>query len=79
MPEALGGSGVGGVGRGDSDDRDVRAGEKFADADLIGIPTRLVVSEKTVSAGGIEISNRTNGKGTLVAESDIIAKLHAQK
>src|SRR3989344_5004538 len=31
------------------DDRDVRAGEKFADAELIGIPVRLVVSEKTLS------------------------------
>jgi prolyl-tRNA synthetase len=61
------------------DDRDVRAGEKFADADLIGIPTRLVVSEKTISAGGVEMAARTNGKGTLVAESDIIDKLHAQK
>ena len=34
------------------DDRDVRAGEKFADSDLIGIPTRLVVSEKTLAEGG---------------------------
>lgn len=58
------------------DDRDVRAGEKFADADLIGIPVRLVVSEKTISAGGIEKTERGNGKGTLVAESDIIDNLH---
>ncbi|HWO07752.1 MAG TPA: aminoacyl--tRNA ligase-related protein [Candidatus Paceibacterota bacterium] len=60
------------------DDRDVRAGEKFADADLIGIPVRLVVSEKTVAAGGIEMMHRAQGKGTLVAESDIIDKLHAR-
>jgi len=58
------------------DDRDVRAGEKFADAELIGIPTRLVVSEKTIGAGGVEVTPRTNGKGTLVAESDIIDRLH---
>lgn len=57
------------------DDRDARTGEKFADADLIGIPVRLVVSEKTISAGGIEVSNRTNGKGTLVPESNIIERL----
>lgn len=61
------------------DDRDARAGEKFADADLIGIPVRLVVSEKTVSAGGVEKTDRGNGKGTLVAESDILDNLHAQK
>lgn len=58
------------------DDRDVRAGEKFADADLIGIPVRLVVSEKTVSAGGVELTQRGKGKGTLVAESDIIDAVH---
>ncbi len=34
------------------DDRDARAGEKFADADLIGIPWRVVVSEKTLAQGG---------------------------
>lgn len=60
------------------DDRDVRAGEKFADADLIGIPLRLVVSEKTISAGGVEMTKRGQGKGTLVAESDIIEKVHAK-
>jgi len=61
------------------DDRDVRAGEKFADADLIGIPVRLVVSEKTISAGGVEMTKRgTEGKGTLVAESDIIERLHGK-
>lgn len=58
------------------DDREARAGEKFADAELIGIPVRLVVSEKTVAAGGVEMALRTNGKGTLVAESDIIDRLH---
>ena len=61
------------------DDRDLRAGEKFADAELIGIPTRLVVSEKTISAGGVEVAARTNGKGNLVAESDLIDKLHANR
>ena len=40
------------------DDRDVSAGEKFADADLIGIPTRLVVSDK-LGEGQIEIKSRS--------------------
>lgn len=57
------------------DDRDVRAGEKFADADLIGIPTRLIVSEKTISAGGVEFVHRDNGVGTLVPESNIIERI----
>lgn len=57
------------------DDRDVRAGEKFADADLIGIPTRVVVSEKTLAAGGFEVSGRTNGPTSMVNDSAIIERL----
>lgn len=57
------------------DDRDLRAGEKFADSDLLGIPTRLVVSEKTVSAGGVERIARDSGTATLISESDIIERL----
>lgn len=41
------------------DDRgDKTAGEKFADADLIGIPLRLVISAKSLQAGGVEIKER---------------------
>ena len=38
------------------DDRDVSAGEKFADADLIGAPTRIIISEKSLAAGGAEVN-----------------------
>ncbi len=49
------------------DDRhDVATGTKFADADLIGIPWRLVVSEKTIAAKGIEIKKRNEQEGVLV-------------
>lgn len=41
------------------DDRDARAGEKFADADLLGIPHRVVVSEKTLEQGVFEYKKRT--------------------
>lgn len=57
------------------DDRDTRAGEKFADAELIGIPTRLVVSEKTVAEGGVEVTDRKSGTSTFVADSGIIEYL----
>ncbi len=43
------------------DDRDVRAGEKFADSDLIGIPYRVVVSEKTLASGQYELVARKTG------------------
>ena len=41
------------------DDRDLRPGEKFADADLLGIPYRVVVSDKTAEAGSYELKRRT--------------------
>lgn len=44
------------------DDRDTSPGEKLADADLIGIPYRLVISEKTLAEGKIEVKSRKDGK-----------------
>lgn len=41
------------------DDRDLRPGEKFADADLLGIPYRVVVSDKTADSGQVELKART--------------------
>lgn len=43
------------------DDRDLGPGQKFNDADLIGIPYRLVVSEKSSEHGGVEITHRHTG------------------
>jgi prolyl-tRNA synthetase len=57
------------------DDRDVRAGEKFADSDLIGIPLRLVVSEKTMSQGGIERVERKTGTTGFVSDSEVVQQL----
>lgn len=48
------------------DDRDERPGEKFADADLLGIPFRIVVSEKTLSESKYELKKRTEKDGRLV-------------
>ena len=44
------------------DDRDMRPGEKFADSDLIGIPLRVVVSDKTLKEQGVEVKERATGK-----------------
>lgn len=57
------------------DDRDLRAGEKFADADLIGIPVRLVVSEKTMQEGAVEMIARKDGTTSLVSDSSIVERL----
>ena len=56
------------------DDREeVTAGEKFADADLIGIPIRLVVSKRTDNQ--VEFKKRTDKKTELLALDDIIGRL----
>jgi prolyl-tRNA synthetase len=43
------------------DDRDLRAGEKFADADLIGIPMRVTVGRKTLDDGKVDVRDRRSG------------------
>ena len=43
------------------DDRDISAGEKFAECDIMGIPRRLVLSEKTCAAGKVEYIDRAAG------------------
>lgn len=58
------------------DDRSgVMAGEKFADADLIGIPYRLVVSDRSIKDGGVEIKKRNEEKGSVVAFDEVIEKI----
>lgn len=57
------------------DDRDASAGIKFSDADLIGIPVRIVVSEKSLAAGGVEIKNRTEKESKIISIENIIKTL----
>jgi prolyl-tRNA synthetase len=44
------------------DDRDQRAGEKFADADLLGIPIRITVGKKTTEDGAVDVRDRESGE-----------------
>ena len=48
------------------------AGEKFADADLIGIPLRIIISEKTLKSDSAELKRRSEEKTTLIKIKDII-------
>lgn len=57
------------------DDRDLRPGEKFADSDLIGIPTRVVISEKTLKEGKLEVKKRTESEASLVDETEFLKSL----
>jgi prolyl-tRNA synthetase len=53
------------------DDRDQRAGEKFADADLIGIPTRVTVGKKTLEDGAVDVRNRATGEERRVPAEEV--------
>jgi len=53
------------------DDRDQRAGEKFADADLIGCPARITVGKKTLDDGAVDVRDRRSGDERRVAVAEI--------
>ena len=57
------------------DDRDLRAGEKFKDSDLIGIPLRLIISKKNLDEGLCEIKERAGGKISKVKENHLASFL----
>ena len=53
------------------DDRDLRAGEKFADADLIGCPWRVTVGKKTLEDGAVDLRRRATGEERRVSIADV--------
>ncbi|MBQ1540302.1 prolyl-tRNA synthetase [Candidatus Saccharibacteria bacterium] len=53
------------------DDRDVRPGEKFADAELLGIPYRVVISDKTLAEESAEVTDRRTGEPRLIKLTEI--------
>jgi prolyl-tRNA synthetase len=57
------------------DDRDARPGEKFADADLMGMPYRVVCSRKTKDEGKFEVVKRQSGEVLYVTEEELVSSL----
>lgn len=57
------------------DDRDKAAGEKFADADLIGCPIRIVISKKTLAEDSVEHKKRDEDKAELIKINEAINKI----
>ncbi|MFZ2167577.1 MAG: aminoacyl--tRNA ligase-related protein [Minisyncoccia bacterium] len=55
------------------DDRDARAGEKFADSDLLGMPIRIVVGKDAVATGQFEVVHRATGVVEKKSREDILA------
>jgi prolyl-tRNA synthetase len=60
------------------DDRDERAGVKFNDADLIGLPLRLTVSKKALESGGIEMKLRRSKDKVIVPLAEIVQRVQAE-
>ena len=67
------------------DRRDISAGEKFADADLIGIPYRVVVSKRSLAdlpdgkaGGGFEVKKRTEKKGKIINKEELLKSLESK-
>jgi prolyl-tRNA synthetase len=54
------------------DDRDLRPGEKFADADLIGLPWRVTVGRKSLEDGLVDVRSRADGDDRRVSQSEIV-------
>jgi prolyl-tRNA synthetase len=59
------------------DDRNASAGEKFADADLLGMPTIVVVG-KALADGNVEVKDRRTGERRVVALTDVVGELSAR-
>jgi prolyl-tRNA synthetase len=53
------------------DDRDLRAGEKFADGDLIGFPVRVTVGKKTLEDGAVDVRDRATGEERRVPAEEV--------
>ena len=56
------------------DDRDKRPGEKFADSELLGIPFRVVISDKTLANNEVEITERKTGQSWRVKLAELFEK-----
>ncbi len=59
------------------DDRDLRAGAKFKDADLMGIPLRITIGNKTIKENRIEIKIRKTNKIHEINKKDLISKIRS--
>jgi len=60
------------------DDRDERPGVKFNDADLIGLPLRLTVGERSLGKGGVELKRRESKESAVVPLNEVVAQVEAE-
>ncbi len=60
------------------DDRTLRPGEKFADADLIGCPLRITVGKKTLEDGAVDIRSRATGEDARIGRLEVANRVGAR-
>ncbi len=60
------------------DDRDLRAGVKFNDADLLGMPIRITISERSLAQDGVEVKLRDMNEKQIIKFDEIISYLRLQ-
>ncbi|MFQ5795671.1 MAG: proline--tRNA ligase [Candidatus Bipolaricaulia bacterium] len=60
------------------DDRNEKAGVKFMDADLIGLPLRLTVSDRSLGQGGVEFKLRTQKEKTIVPLEETVSRIRSE-
>ena len=56
------------------DDRNIRPGQKFADAELMGIPYRLTVSDRLLESGEFEVVERSTGEVQMLSKEELFEK-----
>lgn len=61
------------------DDRELSAGEKLADADLLGLPYRLVVSDRAIKEGKFELTDRATGETVFLTEVELLSRFRYSK
>lgn len=57
------------------DDRDERPGAKFSDAELIGLPYRVTISQRLLDEGKLELTYRSSGETELLTRDELLAKI----
>lgn len=57
------------------DDRDMRAGEKFAESDLLGMPWRITVGKDALAGNGFELVNRQTGETMLITKDELVRRV----
>ena len=61
-----------------TDERAESPGVKFNDADLIGLPLRITVGERSLKQGGVELRRRGEAQGRIVPLDEIVAAVQAE-